>query len=364
MKNKKLKALLSSVGVLLPCLFGAIMWNSLPDTMTTHFGGGGLPDGGSGKIFAVFGLPLVLLALQWVCILISNRDKRFKAQEGKATNLIYIIMPILSIFVSAVIYSVALGYEISMRIFILPFVILAVTIGNYMPKIKQNHVMGVKLKWTLQSEENWAYTHRITGFAWFLCGLAMMVAAFLPTTLMFILLGIIFVVLISTPPIASFSCYKRQKAEGRWPENPPEGFESIFGTGSKKVGIVSVGITVIVLVVVAVLMFTGNITAAVQDNTLTVTADYYDDITLSLDKIDRITFEEDFDRGVRKFGYGSAKLSMGVFENGNIGEYTLYAYNATAKTVVIETDGKILAIALETDETTEKLYKEIENKLK
>lgn len=363
MKNNTVKILISSVAILLPCLFGIIMWNNLPETMTTHFGADMVPDGVSSKAMAVFALPVVLLVIHLLCLFISSKDKRFKEQKGKAANMIYFIMPLLSIFVSAVIYALSLGYEIGARFLVIPFVVMAIGIGNYLPKVKPNHVMGVRLKWTLQSEENWVYTHRITGRVWFGCGASMPFTIFLPQTLMFIALGVILAVLIATPVVSSFGYYKKQKAEGRWPENPPSIYKD-FVKNSKPAGIISGVIVAVILVLVAVLMFTGSVTAEVEDNTLIVRSEYQGDISVNLDKIDSVKLEENFDKGQRQFGFGSAKLSLGTFKNETFGTYTIYAYNSSSSAVVIESEGKYLAIALETDEANQKLFEKIENKLK
>ena len=54
LKKNKIKVIISSIIILLPVLFGIIMWNDLPDILTTHWGADGNADGLSGKVFAVF----------------------------------------------------------------------------------------------------------------------------------------------------------------------------------------------------------------------------------------------------------------------------------------------------------------------
>ena len=66
-QNKKL-LLLTSVITLLPVFIGLFLWNQLPDSVATHFGLNNQPDGYSSKTFAVFGLPLILLAVHLVCV--------------------------------------------------------------------------------------------------------------------------------------------------------------------------------------------------------------------------------------------------------------------------------------------------------
>ena len=39
-------------------------------------------------------------------------------------------------------------------------------LGNYLPKIKQNNTLGIKISWTLTNEENWNKTHRFAETIW------------------------------------------------------------------------------------------------------------------------------------------------------------------------------------------------------
>ena len=49
----------------------------------------------------------------------------------------------------------------------------------YMPKCKQNYTTGIKVPWTLHSQENWNRTHRLAGWIWIIGGVAMIVNSFL-----------------------------------------------------------------------------------------------------------------------------------------------------------------------------------------
>ncbi len=82
--------------------------------------------------------------------------------------------PAVSLLSGAVTLGTGLGYEMPISTVVPVFVgLLFLILGNYLPKIRQNRTMGIKLPWTLQSEENWNRTHRLSGFLWVLCGLVM-----------------------------------------------------------------------------------------------------------------------------------------------------------------------------------------------
>ena len=72
-KNNKLKLILSSTITLSPILFGIIFWDKLPDYIATHWGVSGVADGYSSKAFTVFLLPIIFLALFWLCVFITSK---------------------------------------------------------------------------------------------------------------------------------------------------------------------------------------------------------------------------------------------------------------------------------------------------
>ena len=74
--NVKRTLVITSIVTVLPMLIGVILWNQLPDTMATHFGSDGTPNGWSSKWFAVFGLPVFLVIVNILCTLITETDPR------------------------------------------------------------------------------------------------------------------------------------------------------------------------------------------------------------------------------------------------------------------------------------------------
>lgn len=350
-KKNKLGLILASIGTLLPSLFGIILWNKLPNEMATHFGTGGNADGFSSKAFAVFGLPLILLVIFWVCIFFTSKDKQNENQDRKAFNMIFWIMPILSCLVNGVMYSIALGKEFDITLILsLMIGVMFIFIGNYMPKCRQNSTLGVKIKWTLQSEENWNVTHRFTGKAWVVCGIIALFTIFLPLKICYWIWPIIFFAAILLPMIYSYVFYKKEVKSGTE-------FKPIVTY--KKVGTIATIICVVILGLVAVLMFTGDINVVYNDESFTVKADFYEDITIDYTEIDNIEYRENYDFGVRVWGYGSARLLMGIFQNEEFQEYTLYGYTKSEDCVIITADDKTLIIGLENSEATKEVYEKL-----
>ncbi len=204
--RKNLKTLITTSAItLLPVVAGIILWNKLPDEIATHFNAQGVADSFSSKTFAVFGMPLLLLAIHWLCTVITSADPKKQNISNKVFTLVLWICPALSVLLNSFIYLFALNYEINISFIInLFFGLFFMITGNYLPKCKQNHTVGIKISWTLNSEENWNYTHRIAGKVWFIGGLLIIFTGFLKQYWIFAVIAVIMVII---PVICSYRYY-------------------------------------------------------------------------------------------------------------------------------------------------------------
>ena len=351
MKTNFKKILISCLLTLAPILVGLFLWNKLPDTMNIHWGADGAADGTGSKAFVVFLLPAILTALNVLCFLVTPLDKSNRQQNPKAMGIIFWIIPLLSWAVNGFIYSVSLGKTWSVEL-VLPllFGALFLLIGNVMPKVTQNKTMGIKLFWTIYNEENWNKTHRLAGKLWVLGGILCLLASFLPTKLMFaVVLGITFASIL-IPVVYSYSIYKNHRKAGIVYEIPAK---------EKKLSLIAIIPVVAILVFVGVLMCTGEIAVTCQDSAICITADYHEDLTVPFDAVTEITYREDFDQGMRVYGFASAKLSMGTFQNDEFGDYTSYRYNGCEAVIVIKSGEKVLVVNTPTSAETKTLYETI-----
>lgn len=215
LKANKGKLILSSIIIVLPILVGILLWHDLPDTLAIHWGTNNKPDGFSSKAVAVFLLPCILLALHWLCLIITHFDKKQQAQSKKVINIIFWIMPAISLLCGGIIYFAAFG-TVSNMLRLLPILlgVMFLVIGNYLPKVKQNSTFGIKLSWTMRNEENWNKTHRLGGKVWFIGGLIILAASLLPAQWM---LGVLFATLavcVIIPTVCSYRLYLAHKKAG------------------------------------------------------------------------------------------------------------------------------------------------------
>ena len=210
MKNKikfKKESVISVIfSILLFALVNLLFYKKMPETLPTHWGFNNKIDGYSSKFTSLITTPLLLILLNiFSCFMLDNdpknKDKNnFVITIGKAT----IPLVMLITFVISVFYG--LGKKINVMVIISIFVgFLLILIGNYLPKTKRNYTVGIKLPWTLNSDENWNKTHRLAGYFFILGGIFFLLTPFIGNEylifLTFMIIGII-------PAIYSFYLYK------------------------------------------------------------------------------------------------------------------------------------------------------------
>lgn len=354
LKKYKKSLILSSVVTLLPTVFGLVFWNKLPDLMTTHWNVNGVADGYSSKAFAVFAVPLIVLALHWLCVLISSKDKGNENQNTKAMQMVLWICPFISCFVCSIMFAAAWDKKIDVSIFVVGFLgLLFVVIGNYMPKCKQNFTLGIRVKWTLTNEENWNATHRFAGKIWVVGGILMAVTGLLlPVNAVIWVLFVGALVLAFIPMIYSYTYYKKQLAAGLSDAKA----KLPMSKGNKTTAIVGTVIAVVIAVFAVYSCFSGDVDVHYDETTFTVQASYYQDLTVDYATIESIEYREDFAKGMRIIGFGSPRLSMGLFENDEFGRYTLYAYTASESAVLLYSQDEVLVLNGEDAAATKAIY--------
>jgi uncharacterized membrane protein len=212
-KKNMRKMILTSLLILLPVIAGLMLWNDLPEQIATHWGANGEPDGWTGKPFAVFGIPAVLIAVHWLCMAVTGSDKNNHNQTKKILEITFWICPVISIVCSGMVYCNAMGVELDvLKIGFLLIGVLFLILGNYLPKCKHNYTIGIKIPWTLASEENWNATHRFAGKVWVAGSILLLICAFLPVAGTIWIAFCIMLVLVVLPTLYSY-LYSRKHNE-------------------------------------------------------------------------------------------------------------------------------------------------------
>lgn len=354
-RKHKTELIVSSLVILIPVLVGLILWNRLPETLATHWGLDGQPDGYGSLPYAVFVPYLCLLAGHWFCFLVTSKDPRNQDRNWKPIRLVLWIMPVLSNICGVIMYCLALGVQVSVSgIMIAALGLMFVAIGNYLPKCRQNHTIGIKVPWTFASEENWNATHRFGGRVWMIGGVVMMLAAFLPTGWS-AGVAVAAAVILSVVPIVYSYCYYRKQVQ-RGDELQP------MPTAHTRVGMIGLVVGLLILGFVLVTLFAGSVETSFSDDSFTIKASFYDDLTVAYDRVESVEYREGNVPGSRVFGVGSFRLLLGTFENEEFGNYTRYTYYKPEACVVMKVNGKTLVLSGRDAAETQSIYQQLLDK--
>ena len=209
LKKNKWGMLISSLVILLPMAVGLLLWDKLPEQVPIHWNAAGEVDGWSNKTTAVFGMPGFLVAIHWLCVLVTGLDPKNKDKNAKAQSLVLWICPVISLLINGMIYATALGRKVNVEM-LLPCLmgVLFLIIGNIMPKCSRNSTIGIKLPWTLHSDANWYATHRLAGKIWIAGSLCVIGTAFLPAPASVFVMLAVLAVMVLIPTIYSYRFYK------------------------------------------------------------------------------------------------------------------------------------------------------------
>jgi len=210
-REHRMLLVITSCIILLQTVVGVALWDQLPDQIARHFNFRNEPDGWSSKAFTVFGMPLVLLALHWITLMVSStKHAQIKNLHSKVKFLFWWIIPSVSLLVMTICYSYALGAQLNTGRIVLVFIglLFAVT-GNYMPKVRRNYSVGIKVPWTMSDDENWYKTHRMAAPVWVVCGLLLIVLGLIGSTSW--LAFAVILVMVFLPTAYSFALHLKKK---------------------------------------------------------------------------------------------------------------------------------------------------------
>lgn len=200
--------IITTIICLIPMVIAALIYDRLPDPMVTHWASDGTPNGYSSRAFACFGLPGIMVGVNLLVNIFLDNDPKRKNMGRMMVLLGKWCVPVINLIACTTTLAIGMGYEISIEKIMPAFIgLLFLAVGNYLPKCKQNYTAGIKLPWTLNSEENWNKTHHLAGYLFILCGVLMIVTMFIPKP-EWIILPVILITAFA-PMIYSFLLYKR-----------------------------------------------------------------------------------------------------------------------------------------------------------
>ena len=215
--NETLKKESPIIGfVLLPFIYLAYLWNSLPQKVPIHWYFKGEINGWGTK-YSLIGLVFLLPVLTYILMLAIPKidpKNRIELMGGKYFQIKFVLVGFMSVLALFIIYS-SKSQTLSNPIMVFVLLgLLFMALGNYFKVIKQNYFLGIKTPWTLESEEVWKLTHTLAGKLWIVGGLLIVIFSLvIPENINFYFF-ISITAIISIVPIAySYLIFKKLKTE-------------------------------------------------------------------------------------------------------------------------------------------------------
>ena len=154
-----------------PFLFIAYVWPHVPNRVPIHFNAELKPDGWWSKTPGLLLLPVTNIFMTLLCALLLRFDPRLAKNEPGTRLHVWQVMLTTLIASSLLLGACTAGIvwaawgDLSVVTWTirlgLPLLLLA--IGNSLSKLRPNYVIGIRLRWTLESDVVWVRTHRFAG---------------------------------------------------------------------------------------------------------------------------------------------------------------------------------------------------------
>lgn len=360
-KNKK-KIIITSLITLLPLFAGLLLGLFLPEEMSLQWSPDSGIQGWKSTGFVTFVFPVIILMFHWLSIFICSKDPGNNLQSHQMVSLVYWICPTISILASLISYCSAFdSYYRTDRFLRAGLGLMFMIIGNFLPKCRPNHTIGIRLPWTLYNEENWNKTHKLGGKLWFIGGFLMILSAFLPKKGSQILMAAVFVIIIALPALYSFLYSRKQKKLGTYTPNTDDTASRDAKKNAKILKFSSI-FCAACFIIVGIMLFTGDIKMQYNDSSFTINATYYPDMTVSYSTIKDLELRNEKVDGYRSNGWGSPRLLMGSFQNDEFGGYTRYTYTNCKASLILDLDGRILVISGKDEAATQAIYDELKER--
>jgi uncharacterized membrane protein len=206
------------------CIIPFIAWfmlnDSLPEKLPIHWNAKGEVNGWTTKeqvpIFLF--LMTAIGAVTYVLLRFIRRiDPKRSAQlnEGIALKVGIGIMTFMTAINLLLLMPKGDTFKMTTVVFVMVS-LLFTFLGNLMYNIKPNYFIGVRLPWTLESDDNWKHTHRLAGITWFIGGIiSAILSLLLPQQSMFRVFIAMTIILVLIPSIYSYMLFKRSKNQSQ-----------------------------------------------------------------------------------------------------------------------------------------------------
>jgi uncharacterized membrane protein len=216
--NAILKKELPIIGiVLMPFVYLAFIWNTLPAKVPTHWNYKGEIDHWGDK-FSLIGLLFMLPVFTYALMLFVPKidpKKRISLMGGKFYQLKFFLVLFMSILALFIIFITKNQSFSSPNLIYVIVGVLLIVFGNYFKVIQPNYFIGIRTPWTLENNEVWKVTHVFSGKLWFIGGLVIVLGGLIFENSSFSIAFISLVIVLAiVPMLYSYIKFKEIEKKG------------------------------------------------------------------------------------------------------------------------------------------------------
>jgi uncharacterized membrane protein len=157
--------------------------SKMPDIVPVHFNFKGEADGWASRYVAGALMPPLMAAIWFAMRWIPNLDRNANfAKFRDSYDLVVDGVLTLMLVVHFMMLGSALGMPImdGVRFVVIAAGAVFVLVGNVMPRTRRNWIFGVRTSWAMSSDQAWARSQMVGGYAFVAAGLVVIAGAFLP----------------------------------------------------------------------------------------------------------------------------------------------------------------------------------------
>jgi uncharacterized membrane protein len=219
MKKNLVTAIVLLIAVI-PFIYLALMYHSLPPQVATHFSISGKPDRFSDKSSLImFTLLLQGIAVGQYFLLINIHRIDPKKSAKLSTSAMQKIAVRIVVLLTAIMILIMYGSthnHVSLEKVMIPLLgLFFAYLGNLMHSVKPNYFVGIRTPWTLEDEDTWRKTHQLAGKLWFAGGVIIAIVGLLLSHQHAVYILIIIMIFITLIPV--IYSYKYYQAHRRLP---------------------------------------------------------------------------------------------------------------------------------------------------
>ena len=225
---KKFKSILLWITAVLPAVYTAVaVFFILPDTVAAHFGVNGMVDRYGSK-YEAFLLPAIILGINLLYFFIRKIIFKSSTDENSRTErnlgVIDTIILCLNVMFNALCVMILLLMKHPQMMtnadsIIFPIIatvigVMFIIIGNIMPKTKPNGIVGVRMKFCMDTDEHWYIANRACGIALVLSGIVTVISGLILRSGAYIFAMVVaLIVSLTVATIYSYVIIKRENKQ-------------------------------------------------------------------------------------------------------------------------------------------------------